>query len=157
SLAQLQAAVAASNANGGGDNLRQGTTNVVVRALGLYGDGQDPTVQVLGLHDPAQAEHFLEEHDLLRGDEAGQGLDPAVAAARYLRSEEVRRVKEIRQTVIVSNNNVPVRVDQIVDGGPLLNEDGSLKGYDESQLLRRGVVVSSQTRQGKISIARPAR
>src|SRR5438270_859914 len=81
-------------------NLIQGHTNLVVRAIGLYGNGQDPMVQVLGMKSPAEA-------------------------AGYLRAEEARRIREIRQTVVTSVNNVPVRVDQLVDGGPKLNEDGT--------------------------------
>ena len=39
SLQQLQAALGAANGNSGGDNMVQGQTNLVVRALGLYGRG----------------------------------------------------------------------------------------------------------------------
>ena len=102
SLAQMQKAVGDSNGNGSGDNLTLGQANLVVRSLGLYGDGEDPMLQVLGWSDPAEA-------------------------AAYLRAEETRRVREIRQTVVASVNNVPIRVDHLVDGGPLLTTDGAAK------------------------------
>jgi cobalt-zinc-cadmium resistance protein CzcA len=129
SLAQLQTAVGNANGNGSGDNLVQGQTNLVVRAIGLYGNGQDPMQQVFGMKDAAEASAFL-------------------------RSEEAKRIREIRQTVVASVNNVPVRVDDLVDGGPLLNEDGS-PNVPDRELGRRGVVVSFQTRQGKVSLSRP--
>src|SRR5262249_61660457 len=90
SLQQLQNAVASANTNGGGDNLSQGQTNLVVRALGLYGNGQDPSQRVLGMKDPA-------------------------AAAAVLRAEEARRLREIRQTVVASVKHVPIRVDHLRD------------------------------------------
>ena len=43
------------NGNGSGDNLVQGQTNLVVRAIGLYGNGQDPMQQVLDMKDAAAA------------------------------------------------------------------------------------------------------
>jgi cobalt-zinc-cadmium resistance protein CzcA len=129
SLAQLQQAVGNANGNGSGDNLVQGQTNLVVRAIGLYGNGQDPVQQVLGMKDAAEASAFL-------------------------RAEEAKRIREIRQTVVASVNNVPVRVDDLVDGGPMLNEDGTAHRPD-SEMVRRGVVVGFQTRQGKVSLSRP--
>ena len=82
-----------ANANGSGDNLTQGQAVVVVRSLGLIGRGQDPAPANPAMTDPGEA-------------------------ARYLRAEEARRLVEIRQVVVASVNNVPVRVDQVVDGGP---------------------------------------
>ena len=67
-------------------NLAQGQAVVVVRSLGLIGNGQDPQQRMLAMTDP-------------------------VEAARYLRAEEARRAGEIRQVVVASVNNVPVRVD----------------------------------------------
>jgi cobalt-zinc-cadmium resistance protein CzcA len=131
SLSQLTAAVGAANGNGSGDNLVQGQTNLVVRAIGLYGNGQDPMTQVLGMKSPAEA-------------------------AAFLRAEEARRIREIRQTVVTSVNNVPVLVDQLVDGGPKLNADGSARVPD-AELVRKGVVVGVQTRQGKVSMSKPAK
>src|SRR5260370_42500956 len=69
-------------------------------------------------------------------------------ARDYLRNEEQRRLREIRQIVISSTNNIPVRVGDIVEGGPLPpGEERSLQG----------VVVSNQTRLGKASLSRPRR
>src|SRR5947209_5772630 len=59
SLQQLMNAVGASNGNGSGDNLRLGQTNLVVRAIGLYGNGQDPMQQVMAMNSPAEAAAFL--------------------------------------------------------------------------------------------------
>jgi cobalt-zinc-cadmium resistance protein CzcA len=128
-LVDLEKAISAGNGNGSGDNLVQGQTNLVVRSIGLYGLGEDPMQQVLSMRDPQDA-------------------------ARFLRSEEARRIREIRQTVVASVNNAPVRVDNLVDGGPMLNEDGSPK-IDDATMVRTGVVVSNQTRQGKVSLSRP--
>ncbi|HEY2911680.1 MAG TPA: efflux RND transporter permease subunit, partial [Gemmataceae bacterium] len=55
---------------------------------------------------------------------------------------------------MASVNNVPVRVDQLVDGGPLLNADGTPR-VDDRTLAQRGVVVGYQTRQGRVAISRP--
>jgi heavy metal efflux system protein len=129
SLQQLASAVGAGNANGSGDNLIQGQTNLVVRSVGLYGGGRDPIQLVLAMKTPAEA-------------------------AAFLRAEEARRLREIRQTVVTSVNNVPVRVDHLVEGGPLLNADGSARVAD-ADLGQRGVVVSYQTRQGKVSRSQP--
>src|SRR5207302_8137987 len=85
-LGQLAQALSKSNRNGSGDNLRQGEMNLTVRGLGLFGRGQDPMVQAFMMKDPAEA-------------------------ARFLRHEEARRLREIRQTVVATVNNVPVRVD----------------------------------------------
>src|SRR5262249_37002509 len=41
-LTQLQTALGNANANGSGDNLSQGQLTIVVRSLGLFGQGQDP-------------------------------------------------------------------------------------------------------------------
>ena len=41
-LQQLASALGAGNGNGSGDNLTQGQTNLVVRAIGLVGGGRDP-------------------------------------------------------------------------------------------------------------------
>ncbi|MFO0852456.1 MAG: efflux RND transporter permease subunit [Gemmataceae bacterium] len=131
SLAQLQAALGGANANGSGDNLTQGQLTVVVRSLGLIGQGQDPQQQTLSMTDPVQA-------------------------AAFLRAEETRRVREIRQVVVASVNNVPVRVDHLVVGGPKLNADGSPR-VDDAHLANEGVVVGYQTRQGRVAISRPLR
>src|SRR5262245_12194064 len=129
SLAQLQTALGNANANGSGDNLTQGQSTIVVRSLGLFGQGQDPHQQILSMTDPREA-------------------------ARFLRAEEARRLAEIRQVVVASVNNVPVRVDHLVDGGPLLSSDGTPR-VDDARLAARGVVVTHQTRQGRVAISRP--
>lgn len=85
----------------------------------------------------------------------GGGEDPMVpamskktpeAAAALLRAEELRRIREIRKIVIASTNNVPIRVGHVIEGGLIRSAD---------DLGKQGVVVSNQTRQGKLSVARP--
>jgi cobalt-zinc-cadmium resistance protein CzcA len=129
SLSQLQTALGNANTNGSGDNFSQGQLNVVVRSLGLFGQGEDPMQAVLTMNSPEEA-------------------------ARFLRDEEARRVREIRQVVVASVNNVPIRVDNLVDGGPALNLDGSPR-LDDYRMMRKGVVVSHLTRQGRVAISRP--
>src|SRR5436305_362868 len=120
-LQQLQNAVAASNANVGGDYLQQGHTVQVVRGLGLIGGGKDPMQRALGMKD-------------------------AAAASACLRDEEEQRLQEIRQVVVAATNNVPVRVNNLVDGGPLrLSEEVS----------ERGVVVGQHTRLGQVGFSYP--
>jgi cobalt-zinc-cadmium resistance protein CzcA len=121
-LQQLQAALTNSNQNVGADLMTQGHIVLSVRSVGLYGGGLDPVEQVLGLPDP-----FL-------------------AAAR-LRQEENRRIHEIRQIVIASVNNRPVKIDHIVEGGPLSPGD---------PVGEQGVVVGHQTRLGRVSLSKPA-
>jgi cobalt-zinc-cadmium resistance protein CzcA len=120
-LAQVQNALTNSNQNAGGDLMVKGNTVLSVRAIGLFGGGQDPVTEVLGATDP-------------------------VAAARKLRELENERIREIRQVVVASANNVPVRIENIVEGGPL--EPGQPLG-------ERGVVVGHQTRLGRVSLSRP--
>jgi cobalt-zinc-cadmium resistance protein CzcA len=128
SLGQLATTLGNANTNGSGDSLTQGATTLVVRTLGLFGQGQDPQQLVIGTTEP-------------------------VEAARVLREEEARRCREIRQVVVASVNAVPVRVDQLVDGGPLLNPDGTVR-VDDQSLVSQGVVIAHQTRQGKIGLSR---
>ena len=118
-LTQLQNAIAASNANVGGDYLRQGPTVQVIRNLGLIGQGQDPAQFALALNNPA-------------------------VANRLLRREEQRRLQEIRHIVLAATNNVPVCVEDVVEGGPL--QPGEEVGM-------RGVVVGWQTRLGRVAIS----
>lgn len=120
-LEKLQMAIAESNANVSGDYLVQGEVAAVVRGLGLIGRGRDPMQRVLGLQDP-------------------------VEAAEVIRNEELRRLVQIRQIVISTTNNVPVRVGDVVEGGPL--RPGEVGGD-------RGVVVGNLTRLGKMSLSRP--
>ena len=70
-LSQLQNALANSNATVGGDYVDQGDVALTVRSVGLFGGGEDPVRKVLGMTDPVQA-------------------------ARVLRSEEERRIRDIR-------------------------------------------------------------
>ena len=121
SLSQLEESIANSNANVGGDYVVQGGNVQVVRGIGLIGGGEDPMVVARGMSDPVQA-------------------------AAYLRSEEERRIREIREVVIDATNNVPIRVEHVVEGGPL--RAGEPVG-------KRGVVISYQTRQGQMGITRP--
>src|SRR5262245_4935387 len=120
-LQQVQTAIANSNGNVGGDYLTQGHTVQVVRSIGVIGTGRDPVEQAFGMETPEQA-------------------------AAFLRAEEERRTREIRQIVVTSVNNVPIRVDDLVEGGPLATSG------DASQ---RGVVVAFQTRLGRVSFSKP--
>jgi cobalt-zinc-cadmium resistance protein CzcA len=119
-LQQLQDALANSNSNVGGDYVVQGHTVQVVRGIGLLGGGEDPLQYVLGFDSP-------------------------IVARDYIRAEEKRRILQIRQIVISATNNVPVRVEQIVDGGPL--KPGQAVG-------ERGVLVGNRTRLGQVGISR---
>src|SRR5262245_17877678 len=78
-LDQVQKALAASNRNVGGNYLDHGEMVLVVRGIGLLGGGQDPMQHVLGMPDPRQA-------------------------AKYLRDEEGRRIRQIRQIVLTAIN-----------------------------------------------------
>ncbi len=91
-LEQLEDAVANSNANVGGDYLRQGDTVQAVRGLGLIGGGADPIATLTPHMGPFEARHRL-------------------------RKEEDRRIREIRQVVLAATNNVPVKISDVVDGG----------------------------------------
>ncbi len=121
-LAQLQAAIANSNATVGGDYVNQGQVALTVRSVGLFGGGTDPVTKVLGMKDPR-------------------------AAARALRAEEQRRIRDIRSLVIASVNNQPVRVEDVVEGGRV----------SPGEYSDRGVVVSHQTRLGRIGYWQPDR
>src|SRR6516165_397570 len=114
-LPQLQTALTNSNATVGGDYVNQGQVAFTVRSVGLFGGGTDPVNKVLGLKNPREA-------------------------ARILRAEERRRIRDIRGLVIASVNNQPVRVEDVV-------EDGRAS---PGELAEQGVVVSHQTRLGRI-------
>jgi cobalt-zinc-cadmium resistance protein CzcA len=175
SLAQLSAAVSNSNSNIGGAPLRQGETSIIPRGVGLIGEGKDPTQtrEVLGGEtarfdellgwsgdlSPAAKERFtaqfrsqepsppLSDRERARYDDLRRraGLAASADAGRFLREEDRKRIRQIRSIVVVANNNVPVTVDQLVDGGPLMTPDEAGK---------RGVVMGYQTRMGKVSISR---
>jgi cobalt-zinc-cadmium resistance protein CzcA len=117
-LAQIQNAILGSNANVGGDYLKLGANLLNVRGIGLIGGGTDPmqAPQVLAAHDPREA-------------------------ADYLRGEDERRVAEIRQIAITSINNVPIRVEDVVEGGPL---------HYACEIGHRGVTAGYQSRLGRV-------
>jgi Cu/Ag efflux pump CusA len=118
-LAMLQNALSNGNANVGGDYLIQGRTVKMIRCIGLIGGGLDPMVAAFAMKDPRKA-------------------------ARFLRAQEQVRLRQIRDIVITSYNGVPVKIDNIVVGGPLAQGAPSTKG----------VVVSHQTRLGRVSLDR---
>ena len=120
-LQQLKDAVSGGNANIGGQYVAPGETVQVVRSLGLIGQGQDPMDKAFALQDPTEARDVL-------------------------RAEEEQRVREIRQIVLTSVDNVPVRVDDVVEGGPL--RPGQPVGEE-------GVVVGHQTRLGRVMVSQP--
>ncbi|MCE9607080.1 MAG: efflux RND transporter permease subunit [Planctomycetia bacterium] len=121
SLSTLEDAVKNSNANAGGDYLMLGETVQAVRGLGLIGGGQDPVRTVLNWSDPLRA-------------------------ANLLRSEEDRRLNEIRRIVLASNNNIPVRIGEVVEGG---------RADSDLDLAEAGVVVGRSTRLGRVAVAMP--
>jgi cobalt-zinc-cadmium resistance protein CzcA len=123
-LQQFQTALQNANANIGAGYLRQGPIAMNVRGIGLLGRGLDPMQQVLNLDSP-----YL--------------------AARYLRQEEEVRVREIRGIVVTTVNNVPIRVEDLVTGGPADTPGRTIGG--------EGVVVGYQPRLGKVSVCRPKR
>jgi Cu/Ag efflux pump CusA len=120
-LRQLQNALAESNANVGGDFVAQGQVAMNVRSGGLFGGGEDTVQRVLGLKDPREA------------------------AAR-LRATEQRRLHEIRSLVIATVNGVPVRVEDVVEGGRLVPGD---------EISTKGVLVGRRPRQVRVGLARP--
>jgi cobalt-zinc-cadmium resistance protein CzcA len=72
-------------------------------------------------------------------------MDSPAAAAAQLRTDEQRRLREIRQLVITVVNGVPVRVEDVVDGGRAL----------PGEICARGVVVGHRTRTGRVGISQP--
>jgi cobalt-zinc-cadmium resistance protein CzcA len=143
-LAQLQNALANGNANAGGDIIVQGDTASNVRGFGLIGGGQDPLQSKEVLQDPRQDTDVLE---LRPRDPREADVLAASLASAHLRYEEERRIRQIRDIVITAVNNVPVRVDDVVEGGAL-RLSGVQAGY-------QGVVVGHQTRLGRVSLSRP--
>jgi cobalt-zinc-cadmium resistance protein CzcA len=117
-LAQLQTALANSNANVGGDFLVQGRTVQMVRCVGVIGGGKDPMERAIGMKTPEEA-------------------------VRFLREEDQKRLAEIRNIVVTSVNNLPIKIDDLVQGGPL-----PYKGAPSTE----GVIVSHQTRLGRVSL-----
>jgi cobalt-zinc-cadmium resistance protein CzcA len=120
-LTQLQNAITNSNGNVGGDYSVQGSTAQAIRGVGVIGGGKDPMEVVLGMRSPRQA-------------------------AAYLREEERRRLRELRDVVVTTIDNIPYRVEDLVEGGPVP------RGYERGA---KGVVVNFQTRLGRVSRSRP--
>jgi Cu/Ag efflux pump CusA len=116
-LAQLQTTLSNGNTTVGGDFLIQGRTAKVVRCIGTLGAARDPMEKAFGMKTPEEA-------------------------AAFLREEEQKRLREIRSLTITSIANVPIRIDDIVVGGPLQHPDAP--SY-------QGVVVGWQTRLGAVS------
>jgi len=123
SLSDLEDGISDSNLNAGGDYLLQPQSVQVVRGLGLIGNGVDPVNRILALNDPSEA-------------------------AEILRSEEQRRLGELRQIVLAATNNVPIRVGDVVSGGKL---------EDSHQVSEQGVVVGKHTRLGRVSVSLPVK
>ena len=93
-LERLEEAITANNRNAGADYLVQPHEVLAVRGLGLLGGGNDPMSAVRHMHEPLSASHKMA-------------------------AEEKRRIDEIRSIVLATTNNVPVRVDDVVMGGPV--------------------------------------
>jgi cobalt-zinc-cadmium resistance protein CzcA len=176
-LNQLQNAVANSNSNVGGDYLIQGQTALNVRGFGLIGGGLDPMQQVLGLEAKEMEEYLAAAPTISTADRArflaavtsGKVMPPlneteqrqlrelrrivgakaAVKAAGILRAGDEARIRDIREIVVAAVNNVPVRVKDLVEGGPELSPGEALG--------TRGVVVGHPTRLGMVSVTRPLR
>ncbi len=119
-LQQLESAIRESNANVGGSFITQGNNVQVIRAIGLLGGGDDPMEKAVMMSSPFEA-------------------------ATFLRTEEDRRLREIRNIIITAVRNVPIRVGMIVEGGPV--------GIDEPP-GNTGVVIANQIRQGRVGISR---
>jgi cobalt-zinc-cadmium resistance protein CzcA len=151
-LAQVQAALTNANANAGGDYVMQGHVAMNVRSVGLIGGGIDPVTQVLGLKDPDQkAAKELADAEAANAPNVWelrqkQRVRRAKAAVAIIRKEEERRVLEIRKLVLLSVNNREVLLEDVVEGGRL--KPGDPVGV-------RGVVVSHQTRLGRVGLNTP--
>jgi Cu/Ag efflux pump CusA len=118
-LAMLSNALSNGNSNTAGDYLIMGRQANMVISIGFIGGGLDPQVLVTaaGMTDPRDA-------------------------ARFLREQEQIRLRQIRDIVITSVNGFPVKIDNIVQGGPL----------PEGARSTQGVIVSHQTRLGRVSL-----
>jgi cobalt-zinc-cadmium resistance protein CzcA len=119
-LAQINNSLANSNANVGGDYLVYGRTVKMIRCVGVIGGGKDPMDQAFAMKTPQEA-------------------------AAFLREQERIRCEQIRDIVIMSVNTKPIKIDDIVVGGPLKYRGGP---------ATQGVVVSNQTRLGRVSLDR---
>jgi cobalt-zinc-cadmium resistance protein CzcA len=88
-LAQVQNAIANSNANVGGDIVPLGSETFDVRGLGLLGDGIDPMAD-LG--------------------------PPAAAAIRLVRAREYAKLRDLQNVVITAINGVGITVGKVGTG-----------------------------------------
>jgi cobalt-zinc-cadmium resistance protein CzcA len=113
-LAQFQNAISNNNQNVGAGYLFQGGTTMNVRGVGLLGSGDDPMQKAMLMRWPRSAAH-------------------------YLREKEKERLEDIRDIVVLSVNNVPIRVRDLVVKGP--HSDGVVMGY--------------QPRLGRVAVSRP--
>ena len=151
-LSQLQTALQNANQNVGADVVVQGGVAMPVRSVGLFGGGEDPVNQVLGMTDPdPEAAKALAEAEKAGRTDAEQlrvlqRRRLAAAASAKLREEENRRILEIRRIVITSINNRDILLEDLVEGGRLY--EGRPAGVD-------GVVVGHQTRLGRIQMSKP--
>ena len=123
-LDRLEKAIAANNRNAGADYLVQPHEVLAVRGLGLLGGGNDPITASRLLTDP-------------------------LVASNKIAAEDKRRIDEIRSIVLSTTNNVPVRVDDVVVGGPVRLRSGG--GSNEPQ----GVIVGQHTRMGHVMLSMP--
>ncbi len=117
SLQMLSSALTLSNMNVSGDFLKQGSGFKCIICRGLIGGHRDPVDHAVTLKTPEEA-------------------------AAYLRADERLRCNEIRSIVLTSVNDKPIKIDDIVDGGPLPYPDA---------MSSRGVIVGNQTRLGRVS------
>src|SRR5262249_6764553 len=69
-------------------------------------------------------------------------------AASILRADEERRIQRIRQIAITAINNLPIRVEDVVEGGPLRYAD---------DIGQQGVVVKYLPRLGRVAMSQPER
>jgi cobalt-zinc-cadmium resistance protein CzcA len=151
-LQQVQTALQNGNANVGGDYVIQGHVAMNVRSVGLFGGGLDPVQEVMGAKDPdpAAAEE-LERAESANAPDKGEKREAqrrriALAASARLRQEENDRIREIRKLVLTSINNKEILLEDIVEGGRL---------YEGDPPGARGVVVSHQTRLGRVGLSKP--
>lgn len=104
----------------GGNGNAGGGVALNVRGIGLFGGGNDPLQQSL------------------------HARDAATAAAR-LRAAEAKEILKIRQTSVVTIHNVPVRVEDLVEGGPLM----------PGVAADRGVIVGPMERRQSAGVSGP--
>ncbi len=72
-------------------------------------------------------------------------LKDPVQASQRIRVEESKRLNEIRQIVLATTNNVPIRIGDIVEGG----------ADQEHADGQQGIVVGNVTPQGRVSVSVP--